>query len=190
MLATDREPREAEFSDLYQRFHAPILRYIARRLGGYSSEAEDVAADVFVSALRAYRGSACETQFRPWVYEVARNACIDHHRRAHRRPAPLMLDEAMTLLTSDARGGWDSRGGLAALRSALADLPSLDRQLIAQRELGGLSYAQLAERTGLSGSAVETALFRARRNLLARFRLLSGERASGSGCRFASQRAA
>lgn len=191
MHATNPEPQDAEFSDLYAAFHSPIVGYIAGRLGS-SAEAEDVAAEVFVSALRAYRGQQREIHFRPWIYAIARNACIDHHRSVRRRPPPVLLDEAMASAGRDAHSVWESNGRFAQLRAALAGLPPLDQELIVQRELGGLSYAELAERTGLTAAAVETGLFRARRRLLARFSLLSGERVESpaSPARPRGQRAA
>lgn len=178
MHAAGWETRDVEFSGLYRRFHSPIVGYISAQLGD-TSEAEDVAGDVFLAALRAYRGRQCEIQFRPWIYEIARNACIDHHRKARRRPAPASIDEATpAAVGSDAHSVWERHDRFAQLRAALGALSPLDQELIVQRELAGLSYAELAERTGLTVPAIETALFRARRRLQARFRLSSGERAA------------
>ena len=46
--------------------------------------AEDVTQEVFVSALRRLRATDAPIAFKPWIFEIARNACIDAHRRGRR----------------------------------------------------------------------------------------------------------
>ena len=48
------------------------------------ARAEDIAQEVFVSALRRIRDTERPIAFKPWVYEIARNACIDPYRRSQR----------------------------------------------------------------------------------------------------------
>ena len=48
---------------------------------------------------------------------------------------------------------------------AFNDLPEAQREVLVSRELEGLSYDKISNRTGLSRSAVESMLFRARRTL-------------------------
>ena len=61
-----------------------------------------------------------------------------------------------------------------ALRGALGTLPGSQQRAILMREWQGLSYAEIADELALSVKAVETLLFRARRNLTARLRGLNG----------------
>ena len=46
--------------------------------------AEDVTQEVFVSALRRMRATERPIAFKPWIYEIAKNACIDQFRRSKR----------------------------------------------------------------------------------------------------------
>jgi hypothetical protein len=64
------------------------------------------------------------------------------------------------------------------LRKALAGLPESQEDVLVMRELEGLPYERIATRTGLSSSAVESMLFRARRTLKDEFERVS----SGSRC--------
>ena len=48
--------------------------------------AEDVTQEVFVSALRRMRETERPIAFKPWIYEIAKNACIDQFRRTLPRP--------------------------------------------------------------------------------------------------------
>jgi len=46
--------------------------------------AEDVTQEVFMSALRRMRATDTPIAFKAWVYEIAKNACIDAFRRSRR----------------------------------------------------------------------------------------------------------
>src|SRR5689334_14614158 len=46
--------------------------------------AEDITQDVFMSALRRMRATDTAIAFKPWIYEIAKNACIDAFRRSKR----------------------------------------------------------------------------------------------------------
>src|SRR3979411_2332711 len=48
------------------------------------ARAEDITQEVFMSALRRMRDTDRPIAFKPWVYEIARNACIDQFRRSQR----------------------------------------------------------------------------------------------------------
>jgi hypothetical protein len=62
------------------------------------------------------------------------------------------------------------RADLRALQAAIEELPAQQRDALVLRELGGLSYAELATALAVSGPAVESLLFRARRRLRRRLR--------------------
>src|SRR3712207_8415978 len=46
--------------------------------------AEDITQEVFISALRRMRETERPIAFKPWIYEIAKNACIDQFRRSRR----------------------------------------------------------------------------------------------------------
>src|SRR5690242_20809984 len=48
------------------------------------ARAEDITQDVFMSALRRMRETDRPIIFKPWIYEIAKNACIDAFRRSKR----------------------------------------------------------------------------------------------------------
>ena len=88
---------------------AELLRYLRHHVCPVS-EAEDVLHDLFLKALRQGERFCAVSNPRAWLFEVARNAAVDHARRA-RRSAPLPEDlaasefepaEAFALLTQEA----------------------------------------------------------------------------------------
>jgi RNA polymerase sigma factor (sigma-70 family) len=148
--------------------------------------AEEIAQDVFVSALRRMRNTDCDLAFKPWLYEIAKNACIDQFRRGRR--AELVADDADEGLGESDRGrlattspgpdaAVDQKLSLDHLRGAFGGLSDAHHEILVMRELEGLSYREIGERLGMSRASVESTLFRARKRLSEEYEeLVSGER--------------
>ena len=68
---------------LYERYHRRIHAYVLGMVKDHQ-RAEDVTQEVFVSALRRMRATERPIAFKPWIYEIAKNACIDQFRRSKR----------------------------------------------------------------------------------------------------------
>src|SRR5581483_10542778 len=100
----------------------------------------------------------------PWLYTIAHNVCRTR-RRALRRRSRVETPVDIDRLHDVAGRGDAAREDLAALGDSLAALPATQRRALLLREWHGLSYAEISRCLGLSQAAVETLLFRARRNL-------------------------
>src|SRR5438552_2494999 len=83
LVAAVRRGDERAFEQLYQRYQRRVAAYIYGMVSDYG-RAEDLTQDVFISALRRMRATERPIAFRPWIYEIAKNACIDQFRRARR----------------------------------------------------------------------------------------------------------
>ena len=145
--------------------------------------AEDITQDVFMSALRRMRATETPIAFKPWVYEIAKNACIDAFRRSKRaEEISYDADDGSERLHLVSKGptpeaAVDTRMSLDHLRGAFGGLSEAHHQILVMRELEGLSYRQIGERLGMSRPSVESTLFRARRRLSEEYEeLVSGER--------------
>src|SRR5215207_6553287 len=83
LVAAVRRGDDRAFEELYSRYQRRISAYILGMVKDHG-RAEDIAQEVFISALRRMRETDRSIAFRPWIYEIAKNACIDAHRRARR----------------------------------------------------------------------------------------------------------
>jgi RNA polymerase sigma factor (sigma-70 family) len=143
---------------LFER-HARSLRQYLRAVTGRPDLADDLAQDVFVRVVLSAGAYEPRQRDRAWLFRIARNAAIDHHRRAAVRPrSDEKRQEAVVPPVQALR---------SALCQALERLPDSEREALLLAELGGLSYAEIADTLDLTPAAVRSALYRARLSLRA-----------------------
>src|SRR3954471_9890065 len=83
LVARVRRGDDRAFETLYRRYQRRIAAYVLGMVKDHG-RAEDVTQEVFVSALRRMRQTERPIAFKPWIYEIAKNACIDAFRRTRR----------------------------------------------------------------------------------------------------------
>ena len=179
-----RRGEENAFEELFCRYHGRIRSYVSGILVDFD-RAEDITQEVFIAALRRLRDTERPIAFKPWIYQIAKNASIDELRRT-RRSLEVPLDparessEAESDLPSLEPGPevvLESKQQLEDLRGALRGVSDLHHRILVLRELEGLSYREIGARLEMSRPTVESTLFRARRRLAEEYQeLISGRR--------------
>lgn len=160
------ETSERTFERLYRLHRGDVYRFVLRDLRN-PDDAEDVTQAAFLNAYRALQRGSEPEKPRAWLFTIAQNVTRRRFRSRAAHPYEVELDpNAHVAPQSDAPSA-------AEIRDALRRLRPNQRAVIVLREIGGLSYAEIAETLGLSVSAVETLLFRSRRAL--REELTAGE---------------
>jgi RNA polymerase sigma factor (sigma-70 family) len=173
------------FERLYHRYHRRIAAYVFGMVHDHG-RAEDLTQEVFVSALRRMRQTDRPIAFKPWIYEIAKNASIDAFRRS-KRTEEVSYDAGEGLGAADHRklaatspspdAAVDAKQRLDHLCGAFGGLSDAHHQILVMRELEGLSYREIGERLGMTRPSVESTLFRARRRLTEEYEeLVTGER--------------
>jgi RNA polymerase sigma factor (sigma-70 family) len=161
-----------------------MASYIFGMVGDHA-RAEDIVQEVFISALRRLRQTDRPIAFKPWIYEIAKNACIDEFRRTRRaREVPLespdeRSDADRNLISSAPTpdAAVDRKQSIHHLQGAFRGLSENHHRIIVMREFEGLSYRQIGEKLGMTRPVVESTLFRARRKLGEEYdELVSGRR--------------
>ncbi len=154
------QSEDRAFEQLYGRYAQNVFRYALTVLG-QQADAEDATQTTFLNAYRAYRRGERPLQPERWLISIAHNTCRERYRHAQRRPHEVSLDEALAIAGIED----DQRTTAEELRKALMELPESQRSALVMRELEGRSYAETAAALHISGSALETLLFRARASL-------------------------
>lgn len=142
------------------RLYREAIVRLARGYLGDDAEAEDAAQEVFLRVLTA---DTVPDRFRPWIYRVARNHCLNRVRSRRRRRDGARLPTAADFELS--RTGPLSRlvkeEDAANLAARLAALPEDRHELLRLRYAEGLSRREIAEVLELTESVVKSRLFEA-----------------------------
>lgn len=141
-----------------ERFQGSVFGLCFRMLG-HRHDAEDVAQDVFLRALRGLRGWDARRPLRPWLLTIAANRCRTALGRRQRRPVE--SDQAAppaVASTADGELAEELQLALASLREDYR----LCFTLFYEQEL---SCAEIGTVLGCPPGTVKTWLYRARREL-------------------------
>lgn len=145
------------------------LRRVIQRYVRDASTVDDLYQDVSLKVLRRVDSVRDPGALRGWLFQLARNACLDYLRREDRRRVGAVED----LSDQAAQGELGRNPGehfltqerLAAVRRALDRLPPSQREVIRLRVEDGLDHAAIAKHLGISRQAVEVRLCRGRATL-------------------------
>ncbi|MCP4029248.1 MAG: RNA polymerase sigma factor [Sphingomonas sp.] len=141
--------------DLY-RVHGPrLLRYFSRR-----ADRQDAGDLVHESFVRFANSDACREQTiecpEAYLNQIATNLLRDRAKSALQRSLPNHVSaDDVPLTGTDLVAALEARDKLNRLQTALMRLKPKTREIFLAHRLDGLSYKQIAERTGLSVKGVE-----------------------------------
>ena len=139
------------------------------------ADAEDVVQDAYLRAWRAFAGWRGD-DIRPWFYAIVRNVAYRRLSDRQRGSNVISLDVALSgtqdavplEIASDVPSAEDlliSADTVAQVRTALADLPPIFREVLVLREIEGMSYREIAVITGTVIGTVMSRLARGREDL-------------------------
>jgi RNA polymerase sigma factor (sigma-70 family) len=153
-----------EFATVFDRHHAAVHRYLARRLG--TDLADELAAEAFAVAFAKrgrYDGSFASA--RPWLFGIATRLAQRHWRREERElraysrtgldPCSPSHDERATERAGAALAG-------PALAAALAALSREERDVLLLYAWAELGYPEIAAALSVAPGTVKSRLHRAR----------------------------
>jgi RNA polymerase sigma-70 factor (ECF subfamily) len=159
-LQAPRPRVDRTFERMYRRYGTHVYRYAYSVLRN-RADAEDVTQTTFMNAFRALERGEDPRAPLNWLISIAHNVCLQRFRSNSRRPQEVALDYDV----ADSLVDEDVGPGAEDIRRALGHLAFNQRAAIVLREIEGRSYAEIADVLGVSMSAVETLIFRARRAL-------------------------
>ena len=161
-------PGEADAVSLLTREEGALRRVIARYVRDAAS-VDDVFQEVSLKVLRRLDSVRDIAALRGWLFQLARNACLDYLRREDRRQA--ISQEALSDHAASGELGRNpgeqflTRERVEAVRRALDRLPASQREVLHLRIDEGLDHEAIAARLGISRQAVEVRLCRGRATL-------------------------
>jgi RNA polymerase sigma-70 factor (ECF subfamily) len=164
LMVSVQQGRLSDLDRLFERHHRPLFQFFLR-LTGDRQASEDLVQDVFLRMLRYRATYQPFSQFRTWMYQLARNAHIDRFKRTRR---VVGLEEAPGEPASPAPHPGEileRTRELATLRRALTRLSHEHREVLILSRFHGLSYRQVGEVVGCAEGTVKVRVFRAMQQL-------------------------
>ncbi|HIE28007.1 TPA: sigma-70 family RNA polymerase sigma factor [Candidatus Poribacteria bacterium] len=156
----------ASFEILFARYQQPLFNFIIRMLGDFH-KAQDIFQETFLRVFCHAQKYDESFRFSPWLYQIARNLCLEEIRR-QRKVEIIPVDEEADCQPIEL---WDKNTPDEQLemaetekivQNAILRLSEKQREVFLLRENHGLSYDEISQITNLSVSAVKSCLHRAR----------------------------
>lgn len=157
-----RPPAKDGIEPIWRRLRAPLLGFFARRTGS-TADAEDLLQDLFLH-VHTRNGLATAHSQDSYLYAAANNLLRDKARHDKVRFSGQHDDLAALDLVAQEPSPEQilaARQRLEAVKSAIEALPVRTRAVLTLRRFEEMSYAEIAERLGISISAVEKHLVKA-----------------------------
>ncbi len=147
---------QSAIAGLYETHFERVARYINVRIGNFQ-EAQDLASEVFVRALRSadsYKDTGAPLE--AWIFRIAHNIAVDHLRQKDRRPAQVPVEAVFSLASNgdDPSEGMHREEEVKRLHQALQHLTDAQRQVIALRFGSEMSSEEIAQVMGKKPGAV------------------------------------
>jgi RNA polymerase sigma factor (sigma-70 family) len=155
--------------------HLDDARSLARHITGNGTDADDVVQDACLQALRGIVGFA-DGNARAWLLTIVRHSAYRWMRKNRPQALVLVDDLDAAACTQAAIAGMGGKTPEAALiakhdaarvEAAIAAIPAPFRETVVLREIDGLDYRAIAQRTEVPIGTVMSRLARARRRLVA-----------------------
>lgn len=145
---------------LFDRYQSPLFNFYCK-LTGSRTLSEDLVQEVFVRILKYRQSYRPGTPFRPWIYQIARNARTDHFRRQHTEvewepelsPAVAFADSAQ------------QKQEVELLYRALLQIPEEKREVLVLSRFQDMKYEEIAQLLGCEVSTVKVKVHRALQEL-------------------------
>jgi len=184
MMPTDRElmlaVRDGDVEQvgvLFDRYHQRLYEFFYR-LGSNAASSQDLVQEVFLRMLKYRKTFRADSEFRGWMYHIARTVRIDRFK-ALRQETPLRAGDAEGTIhaghpTPD--GHIEARERAELLQDALLRLPEDKRELLILARFQELKYEQIATLLAVDVGAVKVRVHRAMNELREIVQKMSDER--------------
>lgn len=153
LIAATRSGDMDAFDQLYARYERRLYGYIVR-LTGNRELAEDLFQEVFMGVLKDRSFDPDKGRFAAWLFTVARNRCLMERRKQKRRRA-LRPRLAVPEVEQDLEQAVDRNNRVWA---AMEQLTEPQRQLLLLKQVGELTYKEIASMLDVAEGTVKSRL--------------------------------
>lgn len=175
LIERAKQQDESAFDQIVALYADRLYNYIVRMLGN-PQDAEDILQEVFLRAYQALPNFDGRASLSTWLFRIATNLCIDHHRKQERRVKTVSIYPDTTDDLEEGGEEWEFPDTQtpnpleAALdkelqevveRAVMALSPKI-RTVLLMYDVEGLSYEEIAQALQIPMGTVKSRLHLAR----------------------------
>jgi RNA polymerase sigma factor (sigma-70 family) len=161
------------FEMLVKRYQTPLFNFISHFVGDYD-QACDISQEVFLRLYLSLSRLEVDKPLKPWLFQVARNRCIDEIRRRQRHALDFSSLTLGDYLSNESRLDqiidpdplpeevFEQHDLQCLLQQAIASLPTKLRAIVMLRYTTQLSFPQIACILDMQAATVKTYFARAK----------------------------
>ena len=148
------------FSELFDRTHLIVFRYIYSLRGGTAQDVEDLTAETFLRAWRARRRfQGGEDAAVGWLLQIARRLVIDQYRRQSVRPDEVdMMEDTADNMSPEVIFVEDEQQ--RTLWALIHQLSADQREMLVLRYMLGWRVNQIAAHMSMNENTISVTLRR------------------------------
>lgn len=153
----------SDLKTIWQEFQQKLRGFIAQRVNN-PADVDDILQEVFVKIHQQLASVTNTERIGSWIFTIARNAIIDHYRKAYRH-RELSTDNSLEAEFLAEDPIVFNQQMAACLRPLLVHLPETYREALQLVEFEGLTQRKVAEELGISVSGMKSRVQRGRQKL-------------------------
>jgi RNA polymerase sigma-70 factor, ECF subfamily len=155
----------AGYESLYH-LHRSRVYSLCLRFTGNTSDAEDLAQEVFLQMYRKISTFRGDAKFGSWLHRVAVNLALMRFRRRRLREVSLNIPQTLNPepLQSSLRDQFGTSSFLVervALGRALGSLSKARRSVVLLHDINGFTHGEVAQRLGVAAGTSKSQLHKA-----------------------------
>lgn len=145
---------------LVKRYLKPIYSFIYKNIGD-TVAAEDITQEVFVKVWKNIRRFDLQKEFKPWIFQIAKNASIDHLRKRktiafskfENKNGQNVLTETLADTKTDLI---ESISNKNEFKSIIEKIPEKDKQILELRHTQGMSFKEISDSLNKSINTIKS----------------------------------
>ncbi len=159
---------QAFFAVLVNRYSPKLSRYIKRISNFDNEEVEDVLQDIFIKLYKNLNDFDIDLKFSSWIYRIAHNQVISHHRAKSARPQTVEIDDFLAnrlRAEIDLNVEIENRDLQREISAVLTKLKPIHREVLVLRFFEEKSYEEISDILKKPNGSVATLIYSAKKEL-------------------------
>ena len=150
------------FNIIVNKYEFSILKFIYNTVHNKEA-AEDIAQEVFITVYNKLYTFKRKYKFSSWIFQIARNKCIDYIRK-YRRVYESNIEEEREMCSGEIspEQSAEFKETKKQVETFISDLEYIDKEILNLRYSGSFTFCEIAAILGINESTVKRRYYKVR----------------------------